>query len=86
MTSTVPPAVISRQLAHTPQGVAVGPLTQFRQRARMRATVVLPVPRWPGKDVAVRDALLRDGVFQRGLDVFLVDHVRETSAAGIFGR
>ena len=44
-----PPAAISRQLAHTPQGVAVGPLTQFRQRARIRATVVLPVPRWPEK-------------------------------------
>ena len=28
---------------------AVGPSTQFRQRARMRATVVLPVPRWPEK-------------------------------------
>ena len=37
------------QLAHTPQGVGVGPLMQFRQRARMRATVVLPVPRWPEK-------------------------------------
>ena len=49
ITSTAPPAVISRQLAHTPQGVAVGPLMQFRQRARMRATVVLPVPRWPEK-------------------------------------
>ena len=43
------PAAISRQLAHTPQGVAVGPWMQFRQRARMRATVVLPVPRWPEK-------------------------------------
>ena len=49
MTSTVPPAVISLQLAHTPQGVAVGPWMQLRQRARMRAMVVLPVPRWPEK-------------------------------------
>ena len=28
-----------------------------------------------GEDVAVGDPVLRDGVFQRGLDVFLVDHV-----------
>ena len=27
------------------------------------------------KDVAVGDAVLRDGVFQGGLDVFLVDHI-----------
>jgi hypothetical protein len=27
------------------------------------------------KNVAVGDALLRDGVFERGLDVLLVDHV-----------
>jgi len=45
----VPPAVISLQLAHSPQGVAVGPWMQLRQRARMRAMVVLPVPRWPEK-------------------------------------
>ena len=31
------------------QGLVVGPFTQFRQRARMRATVVLPVPRCPEK-------------------------------------
>ena len=42
-------AAISRQLAQTPQGVAVGPCMQLRQRAMMRATVVLPVPRWPEK-------------------------------------
>ena len=43
----------------------------------MRATVVLPVPRWPGKDVAVRDALLRDRVFERGFDVLLADQLRK---------
>ena len=32
---------------HTPQGVSVGPSTQLRQRARMRALVVLPQPRGP---------------------------------------
>ena len=30
-----------------PQGVSVGPCAQFRQRARMRAEVVLPQPRGP---------------------------------------
>ena len=38
-------------------GLDVGPLMQFRQRARMRATVVFPVPRCPRKDVAVRDTI-----------------------------
>ena len=49
ITSTAEPAAISRQLAHLPHGVIVGPASQFRQRAKMRATVVLPVPRWPEK-------------------------------------
>ena len=30
-----------------------------------------------GEYIAVRDAVLRDGVFEGGLDVFLVDHVLE---------
>ena len=58
MTSTESPAAISRQLAHAPQGVAVGPSAQFRQRARMRATVVLPGAALAREDVAVRDAVL----------------------------
>ena len=33
--------------AQTPQGSAVGPFTQFSARARIRAVVVLPDPRWP---------------------------------------
>src|SRR5205823_4603460 len=49
ITSTAPPAAISMQLAHTPQGWLVGPEMQFRHRARMRATVVFPVPRCPEK-------------------------------------
>src|SRR5512133_1039421 len=49
ITSTVPPALISLQLAHSPHGVAVGPCTHFRQRPMMRAMVVLPVPRCPEK-------------------------------------
>ena len=32
---------------HSPQGVGVGPCSQFRHRARMRALVVLPQPRGP---------------------------------------
>jgi hypothetical protein len=43
------PAVISTQLAHLPHGVMVGPCSQFKHRAMMRATVVFPVPRCPAK-------------------------------------
>ena len=39
----------SRQLSQRPHGVAVGPSAQLRQRARMRAEVVLPQPRGPEK-------------------------------------
>ncbi len=48
-TSREPPPsrLSSTQLGQTPQGVSVGPSTQFRQRARMRADVVLPHPRGP---------------------------------------
>ena len=37
----------STQLGHVPHGVSVGPSAQLRQRARMRADVVLPQPRGP---------------------------------------
>jgi hypothetical protein len=37
----------STQLRHSPQGVAVGPTSQFSDRARMRAVEVLPHPRGP---------------------------------------
>jgi len=40
---------ISTQLAQTPQGLSVGPFSQFRHNATMRAVVVFPVPRWPEK-------------------------------------
>src|SRR3989338_4257300 len=33
----------------TPQGSGVGPFSQFKERAMMRAVVVLPVPRIPVK-------------------------------------
>ena len=35
------------QKSHSLQGVGVGPLTQFRALARMRAAVVFPTPRMP---------------------------------------
>ena len=47
ITSSELPAAIVRQDSHSPQGVSVGPLTQFRERARIFATEVLPVPREP---------------------------------------
>ena len=49
MTSTVPapPRASATHEPHTPHGVGVGPCSQFRQRARMRALVVLPQPRGP---------------------------------------
>ena len=55
MTSTALPARISVQDSQTSQGSAVGRaavpmgLRQLRAMARMRAMVVLPMPRWPLK-------------------------------------
>ena len=37
------------QESHVPHGMGVGPCSQLRQRARMRALVVLPQPRGPLK-------------------------------------
>ncbi len=42
-----PPRASSTQDSHTPHGVSVGPWAQLRQRARIRAEVVLPQPRGP---------------------------------------
>ena len=42
-----PPGASDRHESHTPHGVDVGPSTQFRERARMRADEVLPQPRGP---------------------------------------
>ena len=44
--------VISRQFSHSPQGFIVGPLTQFRDLAKILAVEVLPVPRGPVKRYA----------------------------------
>src|SRR5271156_3225235 len=47
LTSSELPLRISTHAAHSPHGSAVGPFSQFRQRARIRAAVVLPTPRIP---------------------------------------
>ncbi len=55
----------------------VGPLIAVqaaRQNARDGGFAGAALAR---KNVAVRDALLRDGVFERGLDVFLADQLRK---------
>jgi len=50
MTSGLLPARMPVQQAQVPQGSGRGPLSrQFRQRARVRAAVVLPTPRAPEK-------------------------------------
>ena len=41
------PSIISVHESHSPQGVDETPCSQFRQLARIRAMVVLPVPRVP---------------------------------------
>src|SRR6266480_4285073 len=41
ITSSDVPAAIVRQDSHSPQGVTVGPLMQFRERARIFATDVV---------------------------------------------
>src|SRR5271169_3133850 len=48
-TSSEVPAEISRHESHVPSGSAVGPFTQFKALARIRALVVLPTPRTPEK-------------------------------------
>ena len=47
MTSRDTPSAIARQAVQVLSGVGVGPRSQLRAFARMRAVVVLPVPRWP---------------------------------------
>ena len=47
ITSNDTPPPMARQAAQTLHGVAVGPRSQFRALARIRAVVVFPVPRCP---------------------------------------
>src|SRR6204780_4956116 len=48
-TSSDVPAEISRHESQLPSGSAVGPFTQFKAFARIRALVVFPTPRTPEK-------------------------------------
>ncbi len=49
----------------------------------MRAVVVFPVPALARKNVAMSDAVLRDGVAQGRLDVVLVEHIVKRLGDGI---
>ena len=49
ITSIDEPAAIEVHASHVPHGSSVGPLTQLRERARIFAIEVLPVPREPTK-------------------------------------
>ena len=51
-TSMSRPSAISMQASQLPHGVGVGPCTQLRARASIRAVVVLPQPRGPAKTKA----------------------------------
>ena len=47
ITSSEVALAIEKHESHVPHGVVVGPLTQFRQAARILAMPVLPVPLEP---------------------------------------
>jgi hypothetical protein len=64
MTSMQAPLLISRQLEQVPQGAAVGPFMQFRERAKIRAALVLPHPRGPEKRYAWAICLLSIELFK----------------------
>src|SRR3989304_3377448 len=49
MTSRLLPWLMPRQTGQVLSGLGVGPCAQFSALARIRATVVLPVPRGPAK-------------------------------------
>ena len=67
-----------RQTSHSLHGVAVGPLTQLRALAKIRAVEVLPTPRAPVKRYGVTHAMRRDGVGEGLCDVLLPDQLAET--------
>src|ERR1051325_9955281 len=72
-TSMSRPCAISTHASQTPHGSAVGPLTQFSARARMRAVVVLPDPRCPANtNACVEIAQGRD------IDVLEIDAASHT--------
>ena len=49
ITSMSRPCAISTHASQVPHGSGVGPFSQLRARARIRAVVVLPQPREPAK-------------------------------------
>ena len=65
------------QESQTPHGVAVGPCSQFNERAKMRADDVFPQPRGPENRYAwlIRPAV--QGNRQRFGDVLLAHHLGE---------
>ena len=85
MTSTVPPdgdlAATGAHAAGRGRG-SLDAVQAARQDARDGGFAGAALAR---KDVAVGDALLRDGVLERGLDVLLVDHVLERLRAVFAG-
>ena len=78
ITSTDDPEAISTQLEQTPQGVGVGPFSQFRQRGQnARDGSLLAGAALARKNIAMRDPVLRDRVLNGGFDVFLADELAE---------
>ena len=72
-TSMSRPSAISTHASQRPHGSAVGPFTQFRARARIRAVVVLPTPRGPANTNACAIRLLASALLQRPRDGLLAD-------------
>ena len=64
-------------MSHWLQGEGVGPCSQLRALARIRAADVLPTPAGSGEQVGVADAVGRNGVGQGLGHVFLADQVVE---------
>ena len=77
ITSSEVPAAIVRQGSHSPQGVSVGPFTQFSERARIFAIEVFPGAARADEEVGVVDAVLLDRVRKGPDDVLLPDHLGE---------
>ena len=84
--STKRPASISVHARHLPHGCDVMPLvSQLSALARMRASVVLPVPRVPGEQVRVVQALGLERVDERRDDVRLADDLLEDPGTPLAG-
>ena len=78
MTSSDVPSAIATQLSHSPHGSPSAPrLVQFSALARMRAVVVLPVPRGPEKRYAWPTRPSRTALRSAVRDVLLADQLGE---------